>query len=123
MQSVSDLSFYEPTVTSKKVSKVWKKIKLRHLKVFHRQLRLMLTPRPLKQSDYGFRVQQQGKGLQPGREGASRSFGALQFLEIAQENEFLLQTIQLFACCLLELIFPPDHYIALTGRFAHTHRR
>lgn len=33
------------------------------------------------------------------------AFVALQSLEIAQENEILLQTIQLFACCLLELIF------------------
>lgn len=41
------------------------------------------------------------------RQAASRSFVALQSLEIAQENEFLLQTIQLFAWCLLELIFPP----------------
>lgn len=68
-----------------------------------------------------------GKGLQAGgqagRQAASRSFVALQTLKIAQENEFLLQTIQLFACCLLELILPPDHYTALTGRFAHTQER
>lgn len=63
------------------------------------------------------------KKLQPGRQAASRSFVALQTLRIAQENEFILQTIQLFACCLLELILPPDHYTALTGRFAHTHTR
>lgn len=60
-----------------------------------------------------------GKGLQPDY-GVSRSFVALHSLEIARENEILLQTIQLFACCLLELIFHPDHYPGLTGRFAHT---
>lgn len=42
-----------------------------------------------------------------GQEAASRSFVALQSLEIAQENEFLLQTIQLFSCCLLAPPAPP----------------
>lgn len=45
--------FHGPVVTSKKVSKGWKKLNSAiPLKVLHHLLRLMLTPIPLIQSDY-----------------------------------------------------------------------
>lgn len=61
--------FHGLVVTRKKVSKGWKKLNSAiALKVLHHLLRLMLTPIPLIQSDYGERVQQRGKGLQAGRQ-------------------------------------------------------
>lgn len=46
--------FHGPVVTRKKVSKGWKKLNsATALKVLHHLLRLMLTPIPLIQSDYG----------------------------------------------------------------------